>query len=145
MSGKQKKYDPLDGGKESDYYDQEEDDEYYDEYDEEGDGYYDEEISSSLPNTARQPKKKEYMGKFADTAYFRYTDSEDESDNMEANYDEIQDEEFESRMIGQQEDEEELEKLRQEKQRRKWRALKKQGINKNIDDVSVSDISDNLC
>ena len=51
-AAKQKRYDPLDAGKESDYYDQE-DDEYYDEYDDENDGYYDEEISSSVQNTQR--------------------------------------------------------------------------------------------
>lgn len=75
---------------------------------------------------------------------YHYADSEDdmESDDMEADYSDIQNEEEEAQRIADEEDEAERQAQREEKKRKKWRKLIEQGAEIAYADVSSEELSD---
>ena len=55
---------------------------------------------------------------------------------MEAGFDDIEEEELEAGRIADQEDEEELQRQREERRLKKWKKLLQQGVEIGLDDVS---------
>ena len=74
--------------------------------------------------------------------YVYKSSSEDYSDDMEADIDQIEEEEFISAAIAEKEDEEELKFQRDEKRRRKWKSLRKDDPELRLSDVSYDADSD---
>ena len=74
--------------------------------------------------------------------YVYKSSSEDYSDDMEADIDQIEEEEFISARIAEKEDEEELNFQRDEKRRRKWKTLRLDDPELRLSDVSYDADSD---
>ena len=74
--------------------------------------------------------------------YVYKSSSEDYSDDMEADIDQIEEEEFISARIAEKEDEEELNFQREEKRRRKWKSLRLDDPELRLSDVSYDADSD---
>ena len=91
-------------------------------------------------------KQKVEIG-FGGRAY-HYADSSEEEDDeiMEARFDDIEEEELEAGRIADQEDEEELQRQREERRLKKWKRYLQQGKEIGLDDVSYdySDEDDEL-
>ena len=62
--------------------------------------------------------------------------SEEEEDEMEARFDDIEEEELEAGRIADQEDEEELQRQREERRLKKWKKYLQQGVEIDLEDVS---------
>ena len=65
--------------------------------------------------------------------------SQGSGSDMEANFSEIEEEEFHTAMVGELEDKREMEREREEKRRRKVRKLREEGLMVDSDEVEVSD------
>ena len=64
---------------------------------------------------------------------------EDDEEGMEAGFDDIEEEELEAGRIADQEDEEELQRQREERRLKKWKRYLQQGREIDLEDVSYDE------